>query len=395
MRDERLRMALGYRKFAGPVRLLVLDTGYLVVNDLVDGAEDLGWSVAKVPMKSKGAAQNDSLAALLKAFVQHRPDFILTVNHLGFDADGVLVGVLKEYGIPVASWFVDHPLPILGGARKNAADNVQIFCFERTAIDWLTAEGYRDPVYLPTGANRRYFHPDNIDQALKAKLAHPLTFAGNSWWTKARVEPEKTVIKAARKLAKKRQIDRRIMTGGFEQLLQKTLPGNPRRQSAAAQVMLAEASLKRRQAFAKALMAAGIRIHGDPYWQEMVPGIQLAPFVDNQKGLPALFAASDINANVTAVQMPTAVNQRVWDVPAAGGFLLTDDQEDAKVHFEEDREVVLYDSFEMAVDKAKYYLAHETERNAISGRAFEKVEKAHSLTQRMGVVGERMRRRFG
>lgn len=44
--------------------------------------------------------------------------------------------------------------------------------------------------------------------------------------------------------------------------------------------------------------------------------------------------------NNPAAQMPTALNQRVWDVPGVCGFLITDAQEDALEFFEEDVDMV-------------------------------------------------------
>ena len=42
------------------------------------------------------------------------------------------------------------------------------------------------------------------------------------------------------------------------------------------------------------------------------------------KDLPLLYNACKINFNATSLQMKEAVNQRVFDVPACGAFLLTD-----------------------------------------------------------------------
>ena len=161
------------------------------------------------------------------------------------------------------------------------------------------------------------------------------------------------------------------------------------------QVLLAEASMKRRRGFARAMAPTGLQIFGDPYWSEMVPGIKLSPAVDYQKGLPALFAGSAVNANVTAEQMPTAVNQRVWDVPGTGAFLLTDAQEDALEFFYEDEEIVVYRRFDEAADKARYYAKESEKRQAIAKRAFEKVEAHHRVTHRLQKMVEVMRRRFG
>ncbi|MCP4599442.1 MAG: glycosyltransferase [Proteobacteria bacterium] len=397
LHDAQLRAALGYQRFRNTPRVLVFDTGYLTVGDVLDGASDLGWHIIALKTKSKGKAQGNFVAEVLKAMVVNQPDFILTINHLGFDDQGILAELLGRYEIPIASWFVDHPLPILGGAGGNATPFVQVFCFERTALNWIGEQGYSDPVYLPTGSNRRHFHPDRIDPARAAELASPLTFVGNSWWIKARVEPSGSVKKAAKTLRKQIEVDRHAMANGFhKKLLQADIKiKDPRGRWAAAQVALAEASMNTRGRFARSLKPVGLRVYGDPYWERLAPGLDLRPGIDYETSLPALFSGSSVNANVTAEQMPTALNQRVWDVPGAGGFLLTDAQEDAFQFFEEEKDIVVYRSFEEAASKARYYLAHPTAAKEISERAFTKIDKYHRITNRLEKISQVMRARFG
>jgi len=276
-------------------------------------------------------------------------------------------------------------MPILGGASTMATQYTQVFCFERTAIPWLRAEGFEDPRHLPTGSNRRYFHPDLVDRTRTVDLFRPLTFAGNSWWTKAVDEPPEWIRRAVRQLRRSVTVDRRSLANGFLAELGRAdlKVRGARGRYAVAQAALAHASMETRGRFALALKPVGLRLHGDIHWKRIAPGVDLRPFVDYEVGLPALFAASGVNANVTAEQMPTAVNQRVWDVPGTGGFLLTDAQEDALDLFEEDKDIVVYRDLEEAADKARYYLDHHGEAQRIAKRAFTRVERMHRVTHRL------------
>ena len=391
---RRLKTALGYRRFAGPGRLLILDTGYLMVNDVIQASRELGWHTVALPTRCRGNGAGEFVGRLLTALLDHRPDFVLTLNHLGFDEQGVLSQLLDRLDVPTASWFVDHPLPIVGGTPDNATSGCQVFCFERTALPWLAEQGYSDPQYLPTATP---FDPGRAQPELVRRLAWPLTFAGNSWWIKARKEPPGWARRGAAALRRIHNITRHEITRGLEQSLSKVpLPvKHSRARYAVAATAMAEASMARRGQLARALAPHGLRVHGDPAWRQLAPGVDLKPGVKYQDQLPALFAGSQVNANVTAEQMPTAINQRVWDVPGVGGFLLTDDQEDALTFFEEDREVVVYRDFEEAADKARYYLDHPTQRQAIADRARRKVARNHRLTHRLQQMAEVMAARFG
>ncbi len=396
MNESTLKQTLGYIKFNNSPNVLVLDTGYLVVNDIIDGAVDAGWTVSNIKSKAKGSGDGDFIKRLLYALVDNKPDFIITVNHLGFDDKGILSNLLMEYDIPVASWFVDHPMPILGGAKNAATDNTQIFCFERTALGWLKDRGFKEPSYLPTGTNIKYFNTGYIDTLLVKKLAHPLTFAGNSWWIKAVGEPKPVIKKSADMLMRKIAVNHNSMADGFSARFKKIRlkVAKDRDRYSALQVALAKASMNTRSRFAKALAPLGLRIHGDEHWRQFVSGLSVVPFVDYKKGLPALFLASHVNANVTAEQMPTAVNQRVWDVPACGGFLLTDYREDAVDAFKENEQIVVYKSFEEARDKAAYYLKNREFAKKIAKEAHDEVHRHHKISDRLTVMYSVMKKRF-
>ncbi|MBN2527972.1 MAG: glycosyltransferase [Deltaproteobacteria bacterium] len=391
MEDARLRAALGYLRFKVVPRVLVMDTGYHVVEDAVESALDLGWQVHRLPSPKKGTGDNRFVAALLTALVRFRPDFVLTINHLGFDEKGVLAGLLARYDIPLASWFVDHPMPVLGAAGGNATANLQLFCFERTAFDWLKKNGYGEPVFLPTAANRRHFSIESLNRYLLPQYRCFLSFAGNSWWYKTRVEPDKKTRKAARTLAEKQKIDRTTVAGAFEAMLAK----GDRRMFAAAQVALAEASMKSRQRFVRRMSPLGLTLVGDAYWKNLCPAVSVHPYLDYHSELPAFFAASDVNLNITSEQMPSAVNQRVWDVPAVGAFLLTDAQEDALNVFTDGESMAFYTTLDEAESKARYYLSHPEKRAVMAQKAMTIVDSGHRMTHRMQRMLAVMKKRFG
>ena len=392
MHDSALKRALGYRRFGEAPRILLFDADYLVVEEVAEGIIDLGWPLHRLPTPRHGQGSSLFLRQLLEAAVTFRPDYVLTVNHLGFDEEGKLAALLADLGIAAASWFVDHPLPVLGGTAGRSSA-MQLFCFEREPLPWLEAQGFEEPSYLPTASNGRYFRRGAPKAATVERLRHGLTFAGNSWFTKARLEPEAWAKKAAKPLLGHDRGIQQVLADRFAKRLRgKRLP--PRGAYRVARVVLAEASLGRRQRLAEALAGDGLRVHGDPHWKTLVPDLDVAGVLDYHQELPALFAASDVNINVTAAQMPTAVNQRVFDVPAAGGFLLTDAQEDALELFVEDEEIVVYRDHEEAADKARYYGERADLRQAITARAEAMVERYHRYTHRLQMLDEVMRARF-
>ncbi|MFT7670409.1 MAG: spore maturation protein CgeB [Planctomycetota bacterium] len=374
--------------------MLVMQGDYFVYEDIIQSARGLGWKVQTIATANSGKAETSFLSTLLGLLVSFKPDFVLTINHMGFDESGVLAGLLEQFGVPLASWFVDHPLPILGGAEANARSNCQAFCFERSALDWLASIGFDEPTYLPTGSNPSRFHPNAIDESLAIKFGRPLALVAGSWWQKAREDHSETVLQLANDMAAKHKVDRSFVRKHLAQYLEVSDKSVGRAPFHAAQAALAEASMRKRQSFVQALAPLNPVIFGDANWEKLISNVQLEAQVDPNLELPAVFAGTQVNLNVTAEQMPTAVNQRVWDVPGSGAFLLTDAQEDVHLHFKEGHDIVTYNSFDEAHDKARFYLANDGERHAIAQRALQTIDTAHRTHHRLSTIEDIMRHRF-
>ena len=93
-----LRKVLDYSRFrSSSCKIVILDSGYLTVAECARGLEKLGHKVFPL------ALGDDFIKRLLNLLVMVKPDFLLTVNHLGFDEEGKLTDLLSELRIPFAS----------------------------------------------------------------------------------------------------------------------------------------------------------------------------------------------------------------------------------------------------------------------------------------------------
>jgi len=67
------------------------------------------------------------------------------------------------------------------------------------------------------------------------------------------------------------------------------------------------------------------------------------------------------------------INMKNYQIPACGGFLLSQRTDEILALFEEDKEIVCYDSYEELKDKCEYYLLHGEDRKKIAINAHNKV----------------------
>lgn len=396
MTTATLARALGHRRFVDgrAPRMLLMAPDYYVVGDVRDAARRLDWKVAELPVGGTGQGDADFLRGLLQVLVDFRPDFVLSINHFGFDEGGSLAALLEEYEVPLASWFVDHPLTILGGASANARSNAQVFCIERSALPWLEGLGFEEPRHLPTGSNAEVHHPARIDARRAAELGAPVGFVGGSWWPRARGRANPDRLRQARELAREHPLGEDFLTRVLPDRIEEESRLGLREAVFAGSVALAEASLQLRADLLRTLLPVDPVVHGDIHWRELVPGLDLRSPLDPRSETPAFFAGTAVNLNATACQLPTGVNQRVWDVPGAGGFLLTDAREDLLEHFSEGVDCSVWRSPQEALDKARYWMTHDAERQRIAAAAHARVEAEHRTHHRLLAIERRMRARF-
>lgn len=117
--------------------------------------------------------------------------------------------------------------------------------------------------------------------------------------------------------------------------------------------------------------------------------------LDYYADLPAFYPMSEISFNCTSRQMKGAVNQRIFDVPACGGFVLTDYREQMEDLFEPDSEIIAYKDIRDIPELLKRWLGDENGRRRVSEAARDRILASHTYEHRLQNLIEKMRATFG
>lgn len=99
-----------------------------------------------------------------------------------------------------------------------------------------------------------------------------------------------------------------------------------------------------------------------------------------------IYACSRVNLNATLKSIQTGIPLNVFNIMGAGGFLLTNYQEELLEHFENETDIAIYESVEDAIAKVQFYLRHEELRREIAENGRRKVWENHSLQDCMLVM---------
>ncbi len=389
-----LRTMLDYPKFMGPTRLLILETEYFFDKSWVRAAASLGWESATVPSAMTGGLTRDQIAALFRTVAEFKPDFILTSNYAGMDMQGLFSMFFEDARIPYVSWFTDTPRMILYNRTVHCSPYSIAATWERGYIPHLKSLGFEHVYFMPHATDPELFHGPAQDT-----YARNLAFVGASMishaeeaWEKLRAFPEITA--ALRNALDGGRMTRAQFAKGVETIIAPSLlkACAPRERRHLELCLVYEGTRRIRAELVQSLAPLGVEVYGDPEWQ-MVHDRCFGD-VGYFDALAPFYRSTAINVNSTSIQMATSVNQRVFDCPAAGGFLITDAQKDLEEFFDVGDECVTYRSLDELTELVRRYECDAHERAHIVAKAQARIFGQHTHAQRLKDLEHYLRDRF-
>ncbi len=329
--------------------------------------------------------QNDLESALQK----HRPEMIISVNMMGFDGNGILSELSFKYGVPVCVWFVDDPAPILLHQKQFIKSHMMAFCWERTYLNDLKRAGFGNVFYLPLATSTELFPKRPLTQ-VTAKTAFVGSAMNGEFLQKIRNKIiwkpvyDSLVKRSAELILNNPNHDKAEIISKTCQEMQISSPSEDCRAAVwLRSLIIHTASMLKRKQVISSMEDYGIETFGDPGgWRQLCGSwLKTNPDIDYRTELSLVYRTIEINLNITSCQMPSGVNQRVFDIPACGGFVINDMQKDLEELFEKD-EIVTYSSIDELRQKVKYYSKNEAARSRITQLAFEHIIKEHTYLNR-------------
>ncbi|HWR04055.1 MAG TPA: glycosyltransferase [Humidesulfovibrio sp.] len=376
-----------------PPRLLLLTSAYFLLGELATACQRLNVPHHLLDLGTREMDADAFVRTLRETADAFRPDAILTVNHLGVDREGVLMALARDMKLPLVSWFVDNPEFILPLFPKPDAENTLILTWDADSLDAVRGLGFTKVGWLPLGADPERFRPGRPG---RPEWRARVSFVGNSMLTKTvrrlgAAQPGPELLSAFASLAGdfaasgERNVRAFVAASRPELLPQLDGLGVVRR-TAYETAVVWRATLDYRLSCVLATLPFSPLIAGDPGWKDLLQGRQgyrLHPEIGYYEELPGFYPQSEVNFNCTSVQMKGAVNQRVFDVPASGAFLLTDSRAQLETMFEPGREMAIYKSPEEAAELLARHLADDAGRTRMAAAGRARVLAEHTYEHRL------------
>jgi spore maturation protein CgeB len=354
--------------------------------DCITGLEAIGNTVVRYERKMGNYTRDDAfLEALAKELRSGTYDLIFSFDYFPLLSQGA-----QETGIPYFSWVYDSPhLTLFSETLSNPCNRV--FLFDYALYDELAREGFDTVRYLPLPCNVK-----RLDALLSGKTGylHDISFIGtlyegkDNFYRRIGYLPEnlrgylEAMMTAQQQIYGMNLIES-LLTGEYLETFRKhvnvSLEDSYREatRSILSNMLFKEITARDRREMlsllGKSLGEKGVDI--SLYSGQKPEGlpVRYCGIAENRQQMPEIFRRSKINLNSTLRSIQTGMPLRVIEIMGAGGFCLTNYQAELAEYFENGKDLVWYESMEDMLDKAEYYLAHDSEREAIATNGRERI----------------------
>ena len=397
------------------------DIGGLVEPDIIETIYhlDIELKVKTVyPRTEEGhQGQTIDLNGFARELKEFKPHFIFFVNAAGCDSRGILSELYASLRIPVVCWFVDQPEYNETWMPRFDPENTITFMIDRQYMTRAVDGGLKHIYHLPLGTNCRRFTPkangfhvpeNGHDLSFVGRLmAHRLKMLLQAIFRKMPDFPRNLIQVMDRAAALymqdfKADLDEIISRAMVLANSGVELPGPEVRKLMLSFIDFA-ASMKQRTEIVTSFKGFNLQVYGDKEWSQVLPpGCTTGPmnnrcdvtFPYYGEEIVDVYRGSKINLNITKYQLKTAINQRVFDVPACGGFLLTDYREDLEQCFEVGKEIIFYEDQEDLKEKVSYYLSHPQDRKRLATAGMDRVRREHDFSNRLHFIFSKVHELF-
>jgi len=368
----------------GPVALPF--GNHFLQQELIHGLGDLG--VEALPFPENCEEGSDREDTLMRLFQQKRPRACISINMKGMDREGILLEVCRRLSVPLHVWFVDDPRPIALAFPASQYGFVQTWCWERAYLPWLQNQGFASAQWLPLAGDPHLFSPGG------PAPEYPLMFTGSSMGAEFLDSIRNRYMHSVIREELAQKVARELIQGNLGPVqLPEALPEialDPRNGAWFSSLAIHLASHAKRKEWLSPLLGEGLQLAGDAAgWRALFGNtVQALPDIDYRQGLCAHYGRALLHVNITSCQMPTAVNQRVFDIALAGRLCLHDYQSDLEELFPADCFIAARSPAELQ-ELARYYRHHGTEGDRIWMRARQWILANHTYAHRLRILLEK------
>lgn len=377
-------------------RVLHIITENISVLDIPSVLDELGYKVYTANLKthSSGFYMQES-QEIMQAIEEHDIDYVTSYDF----SESISYACMKQ-GVPYISWVFDDPQKELYSYYAFYPCNY-IFVFDKVQERRLKEIGLKNVYFMPLA-----IHGEKIQLELKMCEATSLcdiAFVGQTYYVD---NVEKVVENSPKQINREvhKYIDKYFMNWEEGNCIHGTMseecamyfdsveavPIETRYPYIKKEFYYETAVLSRMLAYRERIHILNtlaerydVRFYTfDKHTDELSDKVKVYPGIKYDGGISCVYRDAKININNTLHCIETGACQRVFEVMAAGGFLISNYQKELEELFVPGKEIVLYRNEEELLQLVEYYLTHDEERREIARNGQRKVLSNHTLRLR-------------
>ncbi len=370
----------------------LLCVGKLFYRQLAHSLRAAGYEVWTLDVERQASEELERTAKTFQA------EFILSINYTAGLAE-----FAAGLGQRLVVWEVD---PCLGQIAPChcCTEATWIWSFRHANVEIYQRAGFQNVAYLPLAADPEVRRPLELTPVESERYGAPVSFVGSSLLSE--VQGFRAQFLGEHALWRGLAGDDGQAAALFEKLLsyQRTdfssyripedlescAPGF--RAHALARdgcldpaIMVAEfAGAEKRLNYVHRLAPMGVVAWGDEGWAQLAQiGVEYRGSAGHADELTRIYNASSINLDINRIYQSNIITMRVFDVLAAGGFVLAEHSSALAEAFVVGHEVDSYHNLGELQEKIEHYLAHPEEAREIARRGRARVLREHTIEARL------------
>lgn len=387
------------------MNLLLYQYGSICEPDIIEGFEELGFTVDTITdeVTNKQISGKEQISLIQHAVEKKNYQFVFTINF--FPAISEICNIYK---LPYLSLIVDSPvMELYSNAIRNSCN--RIFLFDRVLYEEFAPYNPNCIFHLPLATNVARW--DNVlshtTPSQKEHFSSQISFLGSLYSEKCpyyQLHFPNSYLKGYMEGLLHAQ--EKVYGYSFledvisDTCVQEIVTATPEfyqfpelaihnEKAALCQMYLGPRITEMERI--DVLTALGKRFSvslysGSP--ADYLP-VHFCGRVKTHTEMPVVFANSQINLNITAKSIRSAIPLRVWDVIGCKGFLISNYQAEIPEHFIPGEDLILYSSIDELTDLCAYYLERPGLCREIAENAYEKVKQFHTYPVRLAQLLEK------
>lgn len=316
-------------------------------------------------------------------------DALISINY-----HPILAMLCHKVQLKYIAWCYDCPLNVVSIEDSLSYETNYVFLFDRKQYLGYYNRGFRTVYHMPLGVNSHRISALAYSPALAQKYFCEVSFVGNLYPSRLQeiLSPMSPFLQgylhalmdAQSKIYGYYLLDELLTDDLLQQInngYKEKVPDTTFTLSKEA-LNFAMASEITRKDRLILLNLLGKRHYTRFYSyapSDLIKNVTYGGSLDYATEMPYAFHYSRINLNPSLRIIQTGIPLRAFDVMGAGGFLLSNWQEELAEAYTDGVDLALYDSIPDAVEKAAFYLAHEDVRMQIAQSGREKTLQEHNL----------------